>query len=73
MAYVIYGKRTLPIAKNGSVFGPDARFAALDGDGNRVSKLTDARVYETKEEAQAILDKVAPRVPDGVVFEIRKC
>lgn len=73
MAFIIYGKRTLPVVASGKTFGPDARFAALDVNGNRVAKLTDAKVYDTKEEAQARLDSVAPRVPEGVVFEIRKC
>lgn len=65
MAYLIYGKRTRPI--NGG--GPDAKFAALDAKGHRVTKLANAMSYAEKEDAQAIIDKMGL---DGCEFEIRK-
>ena len=65
MAYLIYGKRTCLV--NGH--GPDKKFAALDSRGHRVTKLSDAMPYATKEDAQAIIDKVGL---DGCEFEIRK-
>ena len=65
MAYLIYGKRTSFV--NGH--GPDKKFAALDAKGHRVTKLSNAMSYATKEDAQAIIDKVGL---DGCEFEIRK-
>ncbi len=72
--WAIYGKRTLPVKmSDGKTAGPDARFAALDKTGCRVTKLADAALYDTKEEAQAVLDKVlaSGKVPSGVQFELR--
>lgn len=65
MAYLIYGKRTCLV--NGG--GPDKKFAALDAKGHRVTKLSNAMSYATKEDAQAIIDKMGL---DGCEFEIRK-
>lgn len=65
MAYLIYGKRIAFV--NGH--GPDKKFAALDSKGHRVTKLSDAMSYATKEDAQAIIDKMGL---DGCEFEIRK-
>lgn len=65
MPYIIYGKRTESI--NG--YGPDAKFAALDSRGKRVTKLTEAMTYATREDAQSIIDKHSK---EGVIFEIRK-
>lgn len=66
MGYIIYGKRTKEVVGG----GPDKNFAALDGHGVRVSRLKDAFIYDTKEEAQNIIDKVNTK--DGVILEIRK-
>lgn len=66
MGYVIYGKRTKEVVGG----GPDARFAALNFNGVRVSRLSDAAVYETREDAENMLKAV--RVKEGTVFEIRK-
>lgn len=65
MAYLIYGKRTR-LVNNG---GPDKKFAALDAKGHRVTKLSNAMSYATKEDAQAIINALGL---DGCEFEIRK-
>lgn len=72
MGFLIYGKRTQPILNTDTheYMGPDSRFAALDYSGKRVSKLTDAFEYATKEDAQERIDKMGGK--PGVVFEIRK-
>ena len=72
--WAIYGKRTLPVqTSDGKTMGPDARFAALNKAGCRVTKLADAALYETKEEAQRVIDTVlaSGKAPEGVVFELR--
>lgn len=71
-SYLIYGKRTQPIrdTNTGELYGPDSRFAALTYGGKRVTKLTDAFEYATKEDAQERIDKMGGK--PGVVFEIRK-
>ena len=72
MPYAIYGKRTEPIlnTETHEYMGPDAKFAALDYDGCRVSKLVNAGTYATKEDAQAVIDSRPTK--SGVVLEIRK-
>ena len=74
MAYLIYGKRTLPIEKivrgKRYVYGPDKTFRALDYQGRRVVNLNDAGTYATREDAQERIDKATP--PAGVILEIRK-
>lgn len=72
MAYIIYGKRTKPIynTETKEYMGPDAKFAALDYQGCRVTKLADAGTYATKEDAEEVLN--TKKHKDGVVFEIRK-
>lgn len=71
-SYLIYGKRTQPILNTDTheYMGPDATFRALDWSGRRVTKLTDAFEYATKEDAQERIDKMGGK--PGVVFEIRK-
>lgn len=70
--YIIYGKGTERwFSKcHQRWFEPDKTFKALDYKGCRVSKIADAGFYDTKEEAQAVLDKVGEK--PGRVFEIRK-
>lgn len=72
MPYAIYGKRTKPIlnTQTHEFMGPDAKFAALDYNGCRVTKLVDAGTYATVEDAQEIIDKRP--VKDGVILEVRK-
>ena len=72
MGYLIYGKRTEPIFNKDTheYMGPDARFAALDWDGKRVARKSDAFEYATKEDAQERLNKKSGK--HGVIFEIRK-
>ena len=70
--YLIYGKRTEPIRNKdtGEMMGPDSRFCALDWNGKRVARKTDAFEYATREDAEERLNKVKGK--KGVVFEIRK-
>ena len=74
IGYVIYGKRTgLRDKHKKPVF--DKTFRALDSVGRRVTTLTNAMCYATKEDAQDILDKPATKklIDAGLVlFEIRK-
>lgn len=70
MTFAIYGKRTKVIPGTDK---PDTTFRALTYAGIRVSKLTDAGTFATKEDAEEFLKKKNPRgYKDGVVFEIRK-
>lgn len=70
--YIIYGKRTErwfnPETKEWNE--PDKSFKALDYHGIRVNQLSDAGFYDSKEEAQEIIDKAQGR--NGAVFDIRK-
>lgn len=70
--YLIYGKRTEAILNTDThkFMGPDSSFRALNEKGERVSKLSDAFSFATKEDAQEFLDAHKPK--HGVVFEIRK-
>lgn len=72
MSYLLYGKRTLPIEDYSTheIMGPDKTFAALDWNGVRVTKKSDAFEYATKEDAEERLSKIKLR--PGVVIEIRK-
>lgn len=74
IGWLIYGKRTGLTGKSHKpVF--DKTFRALDSAGRRVTTLTNAMCYATKEDAQFILDKPANKklIDDGlVIFEIRK-
>lgn len=70
--WLIYAKRTKPWRdKKGIMHQPDKTFKAVDGYGVRVTKLTDAFSYATKEDAQERIDNAKPLI-EGVVFEIRK-
>lgn len=73
--YLIYGKRlAVKDPKTGQII-TDSMFRALDSGGHRVTKLSDAMSYATREDAQAILDKPATkaRIDAGeVAFQIRK-
>lgn len=63
MGYIIYGKRP-----------QDKKFAALDKSGLRVGRLCNARVFDTKEEAEKVLEKNRPRTDVKKLnnqFEIR--
>lgn len=72
MSYLIYGKRTKPVKYgNDKIGGPDKTFRALTYQGVRVTKLSEAGEYATKEDAQEIVDKWSGNIP-GVVLEIRK-
>ena len=74
VGWLIYGKRTgLPDKHNKPTF--DKTFRALDSVGRRVTTLTNAMCYATKEDAQEILEKPATKklIDAGlVVFDIRK-
>jgi len=73
-SFLLYGKRTGLPDKNGEpVF--DKTFRALNWDGIRVSKLSDATAYATKEDAQERIDSTKGKEwqEQGlVVFEIRR-
>lgn len=73
MGFLIYGKCTEPY--NGNPL--QKNFKALDGNGIRVNKKTDAFEYATKEDAQEVIDKAIKFHADHnlrypVVFNIRK-
>lgn len=73
MSYLIYGKRTGKIVDGQPVF--DKRFAALDYNGVRVSKLANAGEYATREDAQEVINKPSNQelVKEGlVIYEIRR-
>ncbi len=75
MSYLIYGKRTGMINPETGQPVFDKTFRALDSQGCRVTKLTDAMAYATREDAQEQIDKPVPqkRIKEGIVqFEIRK-
>lgn len=71
-SYLIYGKRTGKIEDGVPVF--DKTFKALDYNGVRVSRLSDAGEYATKEDAQEVIDKKCYYYADQGLceFEIRK-
>lgn len=72
MGYLIYGKRIKPWRdEHKKMHEPDARFAALNAKGERVTKKEDAFEFATKEDAQEYLDAHKGTRTD-VVFEIRK-
>jgi hypothetical protein len=71
--FLIYGKRTGYPCNGEPVY--DATFRALDAKGVRVTKLSDAMSYATREDAQEMLDK--PRIQENVKkgllqFDIRR-
>lgn len=54
MSYAVYGKRrNWRNPTNGRWNEGDSRFAALNGNGERVSRLADALVFYEKEDAEA--------------------
>lgn len=75
MSYLIYGKHLIKwVDSKGKWHEPDSTFRALNYQGVRVTKLSDAGEYATKEDAQEVLDKpkTKERVEKGeVAFEIR--
>lgn len=77
MPYFVYVKRTAPEHWNSQrrEFIPqDTQFRAINDKGVRVSKLEQAMMFESKEEAsewmQSKIDKRG--LVDGVVWEVRK-
>ena len=65
MEYLIYGKRN----------GIDKTFRALDKDGVRVSKKSEAMSYATKEDALEILNTpdIQKNIEEGKVeFDVRR-
>ena len=71
MSYVIYGKVIEPCWIGQRYCGTVHKtFRALNEKGVRVNRLTDAYKYDTKEEAQTVIDRAANH--DSVLFETRK-
>ena len=70
--YLVYGKRTEPVyyPTLRQTHGPDKTFKALNEYGERVTKLSDAFSFASREDAQEFLDAHKHRA--GCVFEIRK-
>ena len=70
--YYIYGKRTEPFFNFETCkwIDPDKVFRPINAEGIRVSKKKDAKIFETKEDAQNFLSK--KKIRKGVIFEIRK-
>ena len=60
--FLIYGKRTGYPCNGEPVY--DATFRALDAKGVRVTKLSDAMSYATREDAKEMLDK--PRIQENI-------
>ena len=74
-AYLIYGKVIKPGRIGQTVYTePQKTFRALNWNGARVTKLSDAFSYASKKDAQDRLDKVMKNAPhkDMVEFQIRK-
>ena len=74
--WLIYGKHLIPwIDSKGKMRDPDKTFRALNAQGVRVTKLSDAMSYASKKDAQELLDKPGTKVrieKGEVCFEIRK-
>lgn len=72
MSVLVYGKRTQrwydSDKKNWNE--PDKKFAALNANGQRVTKLNDAFAFATKEDAEQWIKSHDWR--EGVELEIRK-
>ena len=78
----IYGKvvkpMPLPDGKGGErMVEPQSTFRALNYSGARVTKLVDAGIYNEKNMAQRVIDKVQAYwekrgYKDHILFEIRK-
>lgn len=83
MGYYIYGKVVEPILlwnpkeHKPTQCGPHDKFRALSANGVRVNSLKDAKLYETREEAQAKIDQAIKNQEKHnyvgkILFEIRK-
>lgn len=75
MAFLLYGKRTGLVNPETGEPVYDKTFRALDSFGVRVTKLSDAMSYATKEDIQDLLDKPKTKaaIEAGLVeFDIRK-
>lgn len=75
MAFLLYGKRTGLVNPETGEPVYDKTFRALDSWGCRVTKLSDAMAYATKEDIQDLLDKPKTKaaIEAGLVeFDIRK-
>lgn len=73
--YLLYGKRTGLVNPETGEPVYDKTFRALDSQGCRVTKLTDAMAYAEKKDIQLLLDKPKTKaaIEAGlVVFDIRK-
>lgn len=74
--WLIYGKHLIPwIDSKGKMRDPDKTFRALNAQGVRVTKLSDAMSYASKEDAQEVLDKPETKARikrEEVMFQIRK-
>lgn len=72
MSFLIYGKRTGQLVYNEPVY--DKTFRALNYQGIRVNKLSDAGEYATKEDAQKVIDDKCKEYLDKgwIQVEIRK-
>lgn len=75
MAFLLYGKRTGLVNPETGEPVYDKTFRALDSFGVRVTKLSDAMSYATKEDIQDLLNKPKTKaaIEAGLVeFDIRK-
>ena len=74
MGYMIYGKVMKRYKTGDKYLEPQFIFRALTFRGERVSRLSNAHIYDPREEAQARIDGVMKKhkYPDCVVFEISK-
>lgn len=73
MPYMIYGKHTKPWRNSlGQTKDADIKFRALDYGGYPVTRLANAGIYATREDAQEVIDKCADENDDGLQFLIKK-
>lgn len=73
MPYAIYGKRSKEWLneETDELMPPDTTFKALDAEGRRVSKLSDAFAFATKEDAERYLFENNTHPRDGFILEVR--
>ena len=75
--YRIYGKVIKEYSFSGVKHTPQKNFRALNKYGSQVTRLANAFCYNTKEEAQAVIDRANENLrrndhSDCVLFEVRK-
>lgn len=71
MSFAIYAKMTTPWRDGANQWhDEDKNFRAINGAGCRVTKLADACVFATKEDAEEFIESHSWR--NGIKLEVRK-